>query len=85
MNKNKFMKSFFAKFVFIALISPCITACGVKSGPVAPDGAKYPAQYPPPLAPIEIKPRPIKQHNQAAPVVQDPNNFWQYPNTPPTQ
>jgi|TARA_B110000879_G_C11177361_1_gene516684 hypothetical protein len=85
MNKNKFMKYFFAKFVFIALIIAGITACGVKSYPVAMDGVKYPAQYPPPLAPIRIKPRAIKQHNQAAPVVPDLNNFWQYPNTPPTQ
>jgi hypothetical protein len=79
------MKSFFMKFVFAALVGIGITACGVKSSPVAPDGTTYPAQYPPPLAPIEIKPRVLKQHNQATPAVQDPNSFWQYPNTPPTQ
>ena len=79
------MKSFFVKLVFVALVGVGVTACGVKSSPVAPDGAIYPAQYPPPLAPIEINPRVLKQQKPSAPSVQDPNSFWQYPNTPPTQ
>ena len=83
--RTEHMKFLFIKLLFMILIGINLTACGVKSVPIAPEGGTYPAQYPPPLAPIQIKPWAIKQHNQAAPVVPDPNNFWQYPNTPPTQ
>ena len=79
------MKFFLIKFVFIIIVGISGTACGVKSMPSSPDGAKYPAQYPPPFAPSKATPKVLKQNNPSAPAVQDPNSFWQYPNTPPTK
>ena len=79
------MNFFFIKLVFMIIIVTNVTACGVKSMPNVPAGGTYPAQYPPRFIPIEVIPRVLKQNNPSAPVVQDTNEFWQYPNTPPTK
>jgi hypothetical protein len=79
------MKSFLIKLVFIIIAGISGAACGVKSMPSSPDGATYPAQYPLTFAPIKATPMVLKQNNPSAPAVQDPNSFWQYPNTPPTK
>jgi hypothetical protein len=73
------------KFVVMIIVSISVTSCGVKSMPIAPGGAIYPEQYLPPLEPIEAVPGVLKNNNLWTPAVQDPNNFWQYPNTPPTK
>ncbi len=79
------MKFFCVKFIFIIVIFINLTACGVKSMPNASDRVIYPAQFLPPLEPIGVIPRVLKQNNTLAPAIKDPNSFWQYPNTPPTK
>jgi hypothetical protein len=76
------MKLFFIKFVFMIAIGITLTACGVKSMPQVPDGMIYPVEYPLP-APTEVIPSVLKKNVQSVPAVQDPDSFWQYPNTPP--
>ena len=87
MNKvrTEHMKFLFIKLLFMILIGISLTACGVKSVPIVPEGGTYPAQYPPPLAPIEETPRVLKENNPPAFVIQAPNSFWQYPNTRPAK
>ncbi len=62
-----------------------VGACGVKSSPVAPEGSTFPQQYPTPLPALEAKPQSGTADGVLAPVITDPNSFWQYPNTPPGQ
>jgi hypothetical protein len=79
------MKLPYIKLVFMIVAVISLSACGVKSSVNSPEGATYPAQYPPPLPPIEATPRGSKQNNLLVPEVQDPNSFWQYPNSLPTK
>ena len=79
------MKLFYIKLVFMIVAVMSLNACGVKSSVNIPEGGTYPAQYPPPLAPIESMSRVLKQNDPSAPALRDPNSFWQYPNTPSTK
>ncbi|NQW01373.1 MAG: hypothetical protein HQ483_16840 [Rhodospirillales bacterium] len=81
----KHMRFDLAKIVMVVVVGLVVSACGVKSSPQAPDDATYPRQYPTPLPPLVVKPQKAGPAEQTAPVVSDPNSFWQYPNTPPGQ
>ncbi len=79
------MRSWFLKVLIGCCAGILVSACGVKSSPVAPDGSTYPAQYPKPLPPLEVIEEAPAAKQKTSPVIADPKSFWQYPNTPPTK
>lgn len=78
--RTEIVKGIMGLFVVLA-----VSACGVKSSPIAPVGATYPVQYPAPLPKLQVKDVVPAAARASAPVVSDPKSFWQYPNTPPVQ
>lgn len=79
------MRTEVVKGIMVFFVVLAVSGCGVKSSPVAPEGATYPAQYPAALPTFQVKDVAPARSYEPAPAVSDPKSFWQYPNTPPTQ